>query len=229
MEAVLFDLDDTICRYRRAGREVLANAFEAAGVDPFFTIDEYYAVFDDHADTADTMEGQRAACFEALAEESGRDPELGRAVAAAYAAERDHRNVSFLDGAQAALAALGAERPLGLVTNGAPGMQTTKLEALGIRDAFDTMVFAGYDTAPKPDPEPFRTVLDALGVPPERTVHIGNSLESDVAGANAAGVNSVWLEHDSPPPAAAEPNYTVGSLSELTDPPWSTRKPASDP
>ncbi|MFB6361805.1 MAG: HAD family hydrolase, partial [Halobacteriales archaeon] len=134
-----------------------------------------------------------------------------------------------LDGAQAALAELGADRPLGLVTNGAPGMQTTKLDALSIREAFATMVFAGYDTAPKPDPEPFRTVLEALGVPPDRTVHIGNSLESDVAGANAAGVTSVWLEHDSHPPAAVEPDYTVGSLSELTDPPWSTRKPGRDP
>jgi putative hydrolase of the HAD superfamily len=223
MEAVLFDLDDTLCRYRRVGREVLATAFGTAGIEPFFTIDEYYAVFDDHADEADTMEGQRAACFEALAETAGRDPELGRAVARAYAAERDHRNVTFLEGAPAALAALGAERPLGLVTNGAPGMQTTKLEALGVRDAFDTTVFAGYDTAPKPDPEPFRTVLDAIGVAPDRTVHIGNSLESDVAGANAAGLNSVWLEHDSLPRNPAEPDYTVGSLSELTDPPWSTR------
>ncbi|MFB6361427.1 MAG: HAD family hydrolase [Halobacteriales archaeon] len=229
MDAVLFDLDDTLCRYRRAGRVVLANAFEAAGVEPCFTIDDYYAVFDDHADEADTMEGQRAACFAALAEEAGRDPELGRAVARAYAVDRDHRNVTFLEGAQAALAALGAERPLGLVTNGAPGMQTTKLEALGIPDAFDTMVFAGYDTAPKPDPEPFRTVIEALGVAPERTVHIGNSIESDVAGANAAGVTSVWLEHESTPPAAAEPDYTVGSLSELTDPPWSTRKPSGNP
>lgn len=228
MDAVLFDLDDTLCTYRRAGREVLANAFETAGVEPFFSIEEYYAVFDDHADAADTMAGQRAACFAALADQAGRDPEIGRAVARAYAADRDHQNVTFLDGAPTAIGALGPERPLGLVTNGAPGMQTTKLEALGILDAFDTMVFAGYDTAPKPDPEPFRTALEALGTPADRTVHIGNSLESDIAGATAAGITTVWLQHGSSTPDSADPDYTIRSLAELTDPPWSTAEFPSD-
>jgi putative hydrolase of the HAD superfamily len=45
----------------------------------------------------------------------------------------------------------------------------------------------------KPDPAPFHRVLDGLEIVPDRAVHVGNSLESDVAGARAAGVPAVWF------------------------------------
>jgi putative hydrolase of the HAD superfamily len=223
MEAVLFDLDDTLCRYRRSGRTVLATAFEILGIDPFFAIEDYYAVFDEHAETADTMAGQREACFEALAAAADRDPAVGRAVAEAYDAEQDHRNVDFLDGAPTVIEALGPDQPLGLVTNGAPGMQSTKLDALGISDAFETIVFAGYDTPPKPSPASFHTALTELDVAPDRAVHIGNSPESDVAGAQAAGLGAVWLGPDDASVVEPAPDYTVATLAALTDPPWASR------
>ena len=219
MDAVLFDLDDTLCVYRRHGRELLAEAFATVGVDPVFTIEDYYAIFDDHAGEADTIDSLREACFETLADEAGADPSLGRAVARAFAAERDHRDVDFLDGAAEALDALAADHRIGLVTNGAPGMQAQKLDALGIRDAFETVVHGGYDAPAKPSPEPFFAALDALEVPPDRAVHVGNSLESDVAGAKAAGVGAVWLRNGESA-GDAVPDYTVDSLAELVDPPW---------
>jgi putative hydrolase of the HAD superfamily len=47
----------------------------------------------------------------------------------------------------------------------------------------------------KPDPAIFRIALDALAVPPSRTVlHIGDSLRFDVAGALAAGLQPVHLD-----------------------------------
>jgi putative hydrolase of the HAD superfamily len=47
----------------------------------------------------------------------------------------------------------------------------------------------------KPDPAIFRIALDALGVPPSRTVlHVGDSLRFDVAGALAAGLQPVHLD-----------------------------------
>jgi len=56
------------------------------------------------------------------------------------------------------------------VTNGGPDMQRAKLRGLGIHDHFETVVFAGYDVAAKPDPEPFHTALDFLGsTPSERS------------------------------------------------------------
>jgi len=221
MDAVLFDLDGTLCDYRVSGQVVLRGAFETAGVAPCFTIRDYYGVYERYAGTAETVDAQRAVCFAALAEAAGATAADGRAVAAAYDAARDHRDVVFLDGAAKALESLGADHHLGLVTNGAPGMQGQKLDALGIRDAFGAVVHGGHDAPAKPSPAPFHRALEALGVPPGRAVHVGNSLEADVAGAAAAGVRSVWLRDGSEVGGAdAAPDHVVDSLAELVDRPW---------
>jgi putative hydrolase of the HAD superfamily len=195
LEAVLFDLDDTLLAYRTSPAELLAESFDHVGVDPLFPVDAYFDRYDEFREAHDDVDDLRAACFAALAEACGADPELGRRVAAVYADRRDQRDVRFLPGAEAALRAVRDHHGLaaGLVTNGARSMQTQKLDALGLDDAFDTVVYAGDEVPPKPDPEPFRTALSSLGVAADRAVHVGNSMQSDVAGAHAAGVRSVWV------------------------------------
>lgn len=219
-DVLVFDLDHTLCTYRRTGEEILSLAFEAAGVDPFFEIDDYYGVFDDYAFRSDDGRENRALCFEALAEDAGRSPELGRQVADAYAAERDHSDVRWLPGAKDAFESLANAYPLALVTNGAPAWQSEKLRGLGIEDRFESVVYAGYDTAPKPDPEPFRIALDGLDAAPERAVKIGNSLEHDVAGARNAGLRSVWFDRHGVDDPTPTPDVRVESMDELLDEPW---------
>ncbi|WP_049898976.1 HAD family hydrolase [Halococcus agarilyticus] len=221
VDTVLFDIDDTLCAYRRSGAEVLAAAFEAAGVEPFFGITDYYDRYSRFVDRTDTIQELRAACFAAIADERGRDPDRGRAVAAAYADERDQWNVDALPGAREAVDRLATDHRLGVVTNGAPGMQAKKLAAIGLDDAFEIVVHAGYDAPAKPDPEPFRRALDALDTDPDSTVHVGNSLTSDVPGAQAAGLRAAWLADGSTPDPV--PEYTLDSMADLHEPPWLTR------
>jgi putative hydrolase of the HAD superfamily len=219
VRAVLFDLDDTLCRYRRTGGEVLAAAFERMGVDPLFPVEAYYDRYADfRAVTADAIT-LREEAFAAIAADRGHDPELGRAVADAYTAERDQTNVEPLPGAADAVASLAASYRVALVTNGAPGMQSQKLSALPFADRFETVVHGGYDTAAKPDPEPFHVALDALDVSADRAVHVGNSPTSDVAGAHAAGVGSVWLDDGTTDPDP-RPDHRVDSLHAVGERPW---------
>jgi putative hydrolase of the HAD superfamily len=223
VDTVLFDLDDTLCAYHRSGGELLALAFEDVGVDPFFTVEEYHARYSEFVAASDDIRDLREACFAALSETRGRDPAVGRAVAEAYAAERDHRAVAPMPGAHDAIDSLREDHRIGMVTNGDPWMQRQKLDSLGLEDAFETIVHGGYDTAPKPEPDPFYRALDDLGASADRAVHVGNSLYSDVPGANAAGVRSVWFTGGEvgggtdPDPT---PTYRLDSLSALTDPPW---------
>jgi len=212
-DGVLFDIDDTICEYRRSGEELLSLAFERAGVEPFFTAEEYYGRHWRFTEASDSVEELRQRCFAALAEERGRDPETGRAVAKVYAAERDHANVRFLPGAAEALDALAGTYTLGAVTNGDPGMQSTKLDALGV-DCFETVVHAGYDAPPKPEAEPFHAALDALDLDRGRTLFVGNSLAADVAGAHNAGLRVAWLADGTEDPQP-EPEYTLDSAGDL--------------
>lgn len=214
IEAVTFDLDDTLVRYERSPAELLAIAYDRRGVDSLFSVEEYYARFEEFTGRYDSIAEIRAACFAALAAEHGADPDLGRALAATYAEERDHTNVELLPGAARVLDDLAAEYPLALVTNGPPDSQQQKIDAVGLDRWIETTVFAGHDAPPKPDPLPFETAMNTLGTAPENTVHVGNSLDTDVAGATAAGVDSVWLAADDHP-AAAEPTYRIDALTAL--------------
>jgi putative hydrolase of the HAD superfamily len=219
VETVLFDLDDTLCEYRRSSGELIRVACEAVGVEPFFGRAEYEARYGEFTDESEDVRDLRERCFAAIASERGHDPGLGREVARAFAARRDHANVRPLPGAREAVETLAERHRVGVVTNGAPGMQQQKLSALPFADTFETVVHAGYDAPAKPAADPFHAALDALDGRPERAVHVGNSLASDVAGAHNAGLRSVWLRQpDGPGPD--RPHFTIDGLAELAAPPW---------
>jgi putative hydrolase of the HAD superfamily len=217
LDAVLFDLDDTLVEYERSPGELLDLAFESVGVEPFFAVETYFDRFEDHLAPGVSLAEGRADCFATIAEDRGRDSELGRRVAEAFADERDHSRVELLPGATETVEAFAADHALGVVTNGPPEAQTAKLEASGLADHFETVVFGGHDAPAKPDPEPFAVALAELEVDADRVMHVGNSLSSDVAGAHAAGLRSAWVPageewSEDPEP---EPHCAVESLFEL--------------
>jgi FMN phosphatase YigB (HAD superfamily) len=218
VEAVLFDLDDTLCVYEQTADEVLAAAFDAVGVEPFFDGDEYVARFDEFLDAGEEIAEIRRASFAAFAEEAGYDPALGRDIATAYAERRDPRGVAFTPGAREALDAVADDYRVGMVTNGDPTLQGPKLDSLGIGHRFETVVHGGVDAPYKPDPEPFHLALDELDVAPDRAVHVGNSLESDVRGALAAGVRAAWIADSREPDP--QPDYVFETVAGVADEPW---------
>jgi len=218
VEAILFDLDDTLCVYEQTADEVLTAAFDAVGVAPFFDGDEYVARFDEFLDAGEEVAEIRRACFTAFAEKAGYERALGREIAAAYRERRDPSGVTFTPGAREALDAVADDYRVGLVTNGDPTLQGPKLDSLGIADRFETVVHGGVDAPYKPNPEPFHLALDDLGVDPGRAVHVGNSLESDVRGALAAGLEAAWIADGREP--EPRPDYVFETVAGVADEPW---------
>lgn len=107
-----------------------------------------------------------------------------------------------------------ARMPVGLVTNGAVQLQRAKLTATGIENRFAAVIVSEDVGVGKPDPEPFRTALAALGgLRPDEVVMVGNDADRDVAGARAAGIRPVWLDRGWPAPEPAADR--VGDLREL--------------
>lgn len=219
VDAVLFDLDDTLSVYRRGQAELLSVSFERAGIEPFFDARDYIAQYDAfYGDGETDVDDLRERCFVAICRDRGRDPELGGELAAHYAAERDQTNVRFREGAQAALEGVAGEVPIGVVTNGDREMQRVKLEGLGIAELVDEVVYGGVAVPAKPEPEPFEVALSALDVRPDRTVHVGNSLSTDVAGARTAGVESVWAPTAGDLPDGVADPAAIERLSEAVEP-----------
>lgn len=215
VDAVIFDIDGTICEYDRTTADLLPLAFERANVEQFFTYREYVDRYEAFLDESDNVAEHRERCFVDIAIEKDRDPDLARAVADAYAAERDHSRVHWLDGAREVLEQLEGTYRLAAVTNGGPDMQSQKLDSLGV-DCFETVVHAGYDTPSKPSVEPFEAALTAVETSSERALYVGNSLDADVQGAHNAGMRAAWLANGTSDPTPT-PEYVLNSPRNLLD------------
>lgn len=88
---------------------------------------------------------------------------------------------------------------------------------------FDLIVTAERVGAYKPDVPHFRTAIEelgALGIPPQRILHVGQSLRADIVPANRLGLTSVWVHRPdrvlglSGAPGA-KPDLTVSTMAEL--------------
>jgi putative hydrolase of the HAD superfamily len=86
------------------------------------------------------------------------------------------------------------------------------LEPLGLLELVDAVVTSADVGAAKPDPALFLRALEQAGVASGETIHVGDSLENDVAGARAAGIRPLLLLRHGEPPGGVE---TLRSLAEL--------------
>lgn len=220
IDTVLFDLDETLIEYNHPSEELIDRTYEELGIEPVFSGHEYKTRFSDFLDESTDIDDLRERCFRALLEERGHDPELGRQMAQTFARLRDPADVCFRDDARDVLDTLSQDHSLGIVTNGPPEMQRPKIRAVGLDDWVDTAVCAGFEMPPKPDPAPFERALADLDSAAGETVMIGNSLYSDVAGAIAAGLISVWIPSYEEPLEDISPDYTVASIVDIIPPVW---------
>jgi HAD superfamily hydrolase (TIGR01549 family) len=112
------------------------------------------------------------------------------------------------------LAGLGASGyRLGVVSNWPATLETT-LERVGLRKHFLVIVASAVVGYAKPHPQIFRIAAGRLGSDPQGALFVGDSVEHDVVGANAAGMDVVLLDRAGRP-HSHEPR--IQSLSELPE------------
>jgi putative hydrolase of the HAD superfamily len=151
----------------------------------------------------------------ALADHSIVDPALAKLLGERFGIERRLRHEAFAD-VRPALDTLRRTHKLALVTNGASCLQREKLEGSGLTEAdFDAVVISGDLGVAKPSAAIFAHALEALGVAATEAVMVGDSLERDVRGAQAAGIRGIWLNRDGARPAPQNGHLEVSALTEL--------------
>jgi 2-haloacid dehalogenase/putative hydrolase of the HAD superfamily len=68
----------------------------------------------------------------------------------------------------------------------------------------------------KPRPELFQEALRRYNMLPDEVIHIGDSIVSDVYGAQEAGIDAVWLNRKGKTkPVDIEPKYVCKDLDEV--------------
>lgn len=218
---VLLDLDDTLCEYSAARRARLRRAF-LGGDNP-----TAHAHLDLDLDrlVADSIarEPHGSDHFQQLFADHGvDDPAISARAAAWFNANRLH-GLECFPGVHRDLArlrdALPAGGKLGLVSNGPAAIQRGKLARFDLDPFFDLVLISGEVGIAKPDPRIFSLALAQAGMAATAPIMVGDSLDHDVAGAQSAGIATVWIKRNGEPLPAGQtvPNWAVASLTEFVD------------
>jgi putative hydrolase of the HAD superfamily len=143
--------------------------------------------------------------------------DLARELDARFERERAATN-PFIAGADEALTTLGQRFRLGIVTNGIPDVQRTKLDNAGLSDRFDLIVVSGELGCGKPDPRIYAVALEGIGATAEETIMVGDNFRKDVTGAQDLGIRGVWIAAGRPSPdPSVTPFLTIDTLAELPE------------
>lgn len=192
-----FDLDGTLVDQAAAARAWTKEFVEALGL-PGGAVDEIASTLSERRPKGPLFDELVAKWHLSL---SGDD------VAAAYR-RRMPQLVRCTEADKQALAQLRAAGwTIGIVTNGTVENQEGKIRATGLADLVDGWVVSEAVDVRKPDPAIFRALAQHLRCDLQGWI-IGDSLEHDVAGGAAAGLNTAWVS-SSDPLIAVMPEPTI--------------------
>lgn len=103
-------------------------------------------------------------------------------------------------------------------SNGVAKTQWQRMKGAGITHFFEEVFISEDIGVEKPDPHFFHHIFDTLNAhTKEEFLMVGDSLTSDIKGANNAGIDSVWYNYAevSVDAELAQSTYTITSLLEL--------------
>jgi 2-haloacid dehalogenase len=119
-----------------------------------------------------------------------------------------------------ALAQLARRFRLGVITNCDDDLFAASNRKLGVE--FDWVITAQQVGSYKPDERNFHAAFDRIDVPPERILHVAQSLYHDHVTAKRLGMTTVWIDRrghregtGATPVAAATPDATFSDLASF--------------
>ncbi|MFI1828043.1 HAD family hydrolase [Streptomyces sp. NPDC020412] len=200
IKAVLWDIDDTIFDFRSADLAGMRDHLHAEGLlDGDTSVEQalgrWQRVTAQHWARFSTGEvdflGQRrdrVRTFTGLAlDDADADAWFGR-----YVVHYEAAWALFPD-AVPALDALAGYRHA-VLSNSSLSVQERKLRTLGVRDRFEVVLCAADLGVAKPAAEAFHTACEAVGLPPQEVLYVGDEPDIDARGAGDAGLTGVWLD-----------------------------------
>ncbi|MGC9522083.1 MAG: YjjG family noncanonical pyrimidine nucleotidase [Anaerolineae bacterium] len=125
--------------------------------------------------------------------------------------------VDLIPGAAEVLRDLRGKVRLALITNGLSDVQRSRLSKSGLEGYFEAVVISEEEGVAKPDPGIFDIIFARMNHPDKREVlMIGDSLTSDIRGANAYGIDACWYNPNGlPRDVDVAIHYEIRALSEL--------------
>lgn len=220
VDAVLFDLDDTLFDHTGAATEALlawSAQWPGATVDPARTLTlwfeleaEHYRCYRDGLIDFDTQRRDRLRGFlAAIAPELSPIDDAGASELFTGFLDnyRQHWRIRP-DAAGVVERCLDLGLPVGVLTNGQTVQQRAKLDRIGITDPRMQLLATSDLPGHKPDRIVFEIACERLGATPERTLMVGDDLVNDVEGGLAAGLAVLHLRLPGRPGHPSAPTVT---------------------
>lgn len=212
---ILLDIDDTLFDFQAGNRNAVAELMAELGLSSPTVFDEYQAI--NHACwealergemTQEILHVERFRRFLASKNRDD-DPE---AVAVRFAELLGMQAIP-MPGAEAFLNGLSGRVPMAILTNGITVIQKSRLARFGMGRWTDRVVISQEVGVSKPDPRIFEIALD--GVAPSDALMIGDSAQSDMLGANRAGIDACWFNPKKKAlPEGVHVEYEAATLEE---------------
>jgi putative hydrolase of the HAD superfamily len=218
VRAVLLDALGTLVELRPPAPSLRAAIAARTGVDVGLEAAErgfaaeiaHYLANHMRGSDRESLELLRDECAEAMRVAIGR-PELDHATVRAAMLEALAFE-PFADVEPALVALRGRGLRLVVVSNWDCSLAEW-LDRAGIGGLVDATVSSAVVGAAKPAPAAFEAGLELAGCSAAEAVHVGDSVENDVAGARAAGLRAILVQRAGAAPEGIE---TVRSLGELS-------------
>lgn len=229
--AILFDLDDTIIAWDIVADQSWAKtcyqfADSLSGLNPDSLIHKiketrelYLSDLGRHRFARLNLIAYRQEMVKTALSKLGiKNDGLATKIADTYGIERE-KDVYIFPGAVESLSYWKKKDVrLALVTNGTSEMQRKKLDKFDLAGFFDYILIEGEFGIGKPDKRVFEQALAQLHVEASKAWMAGDNLEIDIAGAECAGIYSVWVDWKGtglPESSPIIPSHIVKSITEI--------------
>ncbi|MEZ4985057.1 MAG: YjjG family noncanonical pyrimidine nucleotidase [Saprospiraceae bacterium] len=219
---LLFDADNTLLDFSKAGKEALWQTYTDFGHTCTDAIYGAYKIcnarawtaFEQGQITAERLRVQRFAELFHVFEAEPAPPSLfsKRFLENLVAVSEAYEGIPDL------LATLQTRYRMGIITNGLKEVQRPRLARLQLDRFFDTIVVSDEIGVAKPQEAFFQYALDQIGVIPKTEVLvIGDSLHSDILGAQQFGIPTCWVSHGKTNETDIQPTFTVAQVHDIMD------------
>lgn len=106
---------------------------------------------------------------------------------------------------------------IAITSNLTTRVQLRKMDALGLDEHIDLLATSEETGVEKPHPVMFTWPMSRCGATVEETVMVGDSISSDIDGADALGIETVLFNRDVPDDPITEPDHHAQEFTELLD------------
>jgi putative hydrolase of the HAD superfamily len=224
IKAVIFDIDDTLFDRAKAQRRIF-DFFKRKYADLFESVDDHMlatAFYEADRLAAEFFfadgkkESLREGRFDLFLAMLGLDKSYAAEMTELYLKEYTNSH-SEVEGAKAMIEKLSEKYKLGIITNGLAETQYQKLDALNIKDMFQSIIISEEVGIQKPESKIFWEATKALSCNNNECLYVGNSYAGDVMGAGEAGLKACWFNPSRTHPLQMDikPDFEIARLDEL--------------